>query len=403
MTRSGTRAGDGRLDAVIAGGGLSGLSLAAHLAAGGWRDRAVLVVDDPAATPRAMSWAFWSASPGLLDAAVSRTYRQVWVHAAGTSRLLPLGRYRYRLVRRADLARVALDLLRRCPGFALRHGRVESIRGGAAAAEVVVDGRTIQAAWAFDGTGGTARRPAGEADARLAFTGWEVRCDRPVFDPDTPTLFDFRTPQAGRSRFLYVLPDDPRRALVELTEFVPRHGRPSLPAERRDAVAGYLDEVLRAGEYEVLRTESAALPLQVRQPGRASGRVLAIGARAGLAKASTGYAYQRIQRDSEAIATSLDRRGHPFDIPSPRSRHRLLDALLLRVLDRDPAEFERAFARLFAANPVERMLRFLDEDTRVREELRVMASLPPGPYLRAAVSRSWPRSRTPAGESAGNR
>jgi len=43
-------------DAVIAGGGLSGLSLAAHLAAFGWRDHSVLVVDDPAARPSAQSW-----------------------------------------------------------------------------------------------------------------------------------------------------------------------------------------------------------------------------------------------------------------------------------------------------------------------------------------------------------
>jgi lycopene beta-cyclase len=404
MTPSGTWAGGDRLDAVIAGGGLSGLSLAAHLAAGGWSDRAVLVVDDPAATPRAASWAFWSGGPGLLDAAVSRTYRQVWVHAAGATRLLPLGRYRYRLVRRADLARVALDLLRRCPGYELHHGRVESIHDGAAAAEVVVDGDRIHATWAFDGTGGLARQPAGEVDARLAFTGWEVRCGRPVFDADTPTLFDFRTPQAGRARFLYVLPDDPYRALVELTEFVPRHAEPSTPADRHDAVAGYLDGVLRAGEYEVLRTESAVLPLRSRRPRRGGGRVLAIGARASLAKASTGYAYQRIQRDSDAIARSLCRRGHPFDIPSPRFRHRLLDALLLRVLDREPAELERAFARLFTANPIERMLRFLDEDTRVHEELRVMASVPPGPYLRAATTPSRPRSyRAPAGGSVGSR
>jgi hypothetical protein len=38
-------------DAVIAGGGLSGLSLAAHLATRGWRDRAVLVIDDMTAEP----------------------------------------------------------------------------------------------------------------------------------------------------------------------------------------------------------------------------------------------------------------------------------------------------------------------------------------------------------------
>src|SRR4051794_31777030 len=102
-------------DAVIAGGGLSGLSLAAHLAAGGWRDRSVLVVDDPRARPPATSWGFWSAGPGLLDSAVSHTYDRVRIHAAGASRLVPLGGYRYRVVRRPDLCAAVREVLAGAP------------------------------------------------------------------------------------------------------------------------------------------------------------------------------------------------------------------------------------------------------------------------------------------------
>src|SRR5439155_22842533 len=145
----------------------------------------------------------------------------------------------------------------------------------------------------------------------------------------------------------------------ELTAFVPRRARPPASAARRAALASYL----RGTDYEIVRTESAVLPLCAGSASRGVGRVLAIGARGGLVKASTGYAYQRIQRDSAAIAASLARHGHPFDTPPAVRRHRLLDAVLLDVLDRDPAELERAFARLFRRNPAERVLRFLDEDT----------------------------------------
>jgi len=107
--------GGPEFDAVIAGAGLSGMSLAAHLATRGWRDRRVLVIDDTGAAPAAVCWGFCSAGAGLLDAAVSHTYRQVRVHAAGTSRVVPLGRYRYQVVRRPDLYRVVLGLLDGCP------------------------------------------------------------------------------------------------------------------------------------------------------------------------------------------------------------------------------------------------------------------------------------------------
>jgi lycopene beta-cyclase len=289
------------------------------------------------------------------------------------------------VVRRTDLVRVVRGMLHACPGFTIRAGRVQDVCDRAGGAEVTVDGRLIRCEWAFDSV--TAPPPGPEPDAKLAFTGWEIECDRPVFDPRTPILFDFRTPQVNGARFVYLLPDDAHRALVELTEFVPRHAPPPAAAARRTALAAYLRDVTHSGPYRILRTESAVLPLRSHPPGRGERHVLTIGARGGLVKASTGYAYQRIQRDSAAIAASLDRAGHPFAIPPPRHRHRLLDAVLLDVLDRNPVTLETAFARLFAANPAERVLRFLDEDTGPRDELRLIASLPPAPYLRALARR----------------
>jgi len=121
--------------------------------------------------------------------------------------------------------------------------------------------------------------------------------------------------------------------------------------------------------------------------------VLTIGAAAGMVKASTGYAFQRIQRDSAAIAASLVQNGHPFATPAVRSRYRVLDAVMLDVLERDPAQLELAFAQLFRGNPVERVLSFLDEATRIADDLKLMASLPPGPYLRALARRTMSRQR----------
>jgi lycopene beta-cyclase len=378
-------------DAVIAGAGLSGLSLAAQLATNGWHNRSVLVVDDAAATPSATLWASWCDGPGLLDAAVSRRYRQVQIHAAGTSRVVPLGRYHYQVVRRSDLRHVVMGLVRTCPRFVLADGHVEDIRDGGGAAEVVIDRQTIRAAWVFDSV--RAGPSSVDVDARLAFTGYDIRCGHPVFDADTPVLFDFRTPQTGAARFVYVLPQDSHHALVEVTQFVPRHTVVPTEAARRDALDAYLGAALHCQTYEILRTESAVLPLRAHPGRRGNGRVLAIGARGGLVKASTGYGYLRIQRDCEAIAISLARHGHPFDLPRPRLRHQLLDAVLLDVLDRDPAQLELAFSRLFSANPAERVLRFLDEGTGVADELRLIRSFPPLPYLRAFATRAVHRQR----------
>jgi lycopene beta-cyclase len=270
------------------------------------------------------------------------------------------------------------------PAVSFVDGHVEAVLDPPGeVAEVVVDGRTVRATWVFDSVTRTA---PSTVDGWLAFTGDEVRTDEPRFDPTTPVLMDFRTPPGTGVRFVYVLPTDEHRALVELTEFVPRHATPPSEAERRDALGAYLREMV-GGRPEVLRTESAVLPLSAYPGPRRHGRVLDIGVHGGLVKASTGYAYQRIQRDSRSIARSLVEHGHPFDVPPPRPRHRLLDALLLDVLDHDPAQLELAFARLFGRHPAERVLRFLDEDTAPGDELRLIATLPPMPYLRALTRR----------------
>lgn len=111
-------------------------------------------------------------------------------------------------------------------------------------------------------------------------------------------------------------------------------------------------------------------------------------------KASTGYAYARIQRDSTAIARSLARYGHPFRLPPVRRRHRFLDAVLLDVLAHEPARLQEAFGRLFDRNPGDRIMRFLDEDTSLAQEVRLVATLPPAPFVRAAAR--WSARRLPA-------
>ena len=60
-------------------------------------------------------------------------------------------------------------------------------------------------------------------------------------------------------------------------------------------------------------------------------------------------------------------------------------AQLQHVLRSDPAQVEQAFGRLLLANPPARVLRFLDEDTSLRSELRLIRTLPPVPHLRAAA------------------
>ncbi|HET9899881.1 MAG TPA: lycopene cyclase family protein [Actinomycetes bacterium] len=373
-----------RWDAVIAGGGLSGLSLACHLATSAWRDRSVLIVDDGSKPLDGRAWAFWSTDPGLLGGAVDRSFDRLRICAHGAAVDVRLENYRYRVVSGESLRRVTAALLATAPRFRLERGHVDATEEHPHGAVVRVDGRPVMARWVFDSV---TAAPDSQARAWLAFTGWDVRTTEDRFDPAVATLMDFRTPQDGEARFVYVLPSAARRALVEHTRF--GSGR---PFDGEAALRSYLDDVVRAGPYDVIRREGGRLPLRsVSRPSH-TGHVLPIGIRGGQLKASTGYAFTRIQRDSAAIARSLTECRHPFALPIPRRRHAFLDALLLDVLAAEPERLERAFLHLFARNPADRVLRFLDEDSSLVDEARLVATLPPAPFVRAMLRRAQSRT-----------
>ncbi|MDX8056501.1 lycopene cyclase family protein [Lentzea sp. BCCO 10_0798] len=364
---------------VIAGGGMSGLSLAAHLAVADHR-HPVVVVDDGTRPLGNMTWASWSSRPGLLDAAASRWFDKIRVHVNGRTTVLGLGRYRYRVVRGGDLAAVVHRYTDPLKHFTFQRGHVDGVADGG----LVVDGHFMRARWVFDSVIGTDEEPP--LDAQLVFRGWRVSSERAVFDAEIPTLFDFRTPQVSGASFVYVLPEDAHHALVEHTAFV-APGMPHDETTQREALTEYLMEVAGVGEHEIDREEHAVLPLRAAQPSRSHEHVLTIGTQGGLLKASTGFAYQRVQRDSAAIAESMRRHGHPFDLQEAPPRFRLFDGVLLDVVTREPAQLERAFGALFRHRTAEPALRFLDEETTVPQELRLFAGMPAATYLAAARHR----------------
>ncbi|GAB2817414.1 lycopene cyclase family protein [Lentzea nigeriaca] len=358
---------------------MSGLSLAAHLAVADHR-HPVVVVDDGSTPLETRTWASWSSRPGLLDAAASRWFDKIRVHVNGRTTVLRLGSYRYRVVRGEDLAAVVRRYTDPLRHFTCQDGHVDGIADGG----VIVDGQFLRARWVFDSVIGADMQPP--ADAQLAFRGWRVSSERAVFDAEIPTLFDFRTPQRKGASFVYVLPEDAHHALVEHTSFV-APGTPQDEAAQREALAEYLTEVAGADDYEIEREEHAVLPLCAAPASRRHGHVLTIGALGGLLKASTGFAYQRVQRDSAAIAESLQRHGHPFDLPVAPARFRLFDGVLLDVVTREPAQLERAFGALFRYRTAEPALRFLDEATSVPQEWQLFAGMPAATYLAAARHR----------------
>lgn len=384
-----------RYDFVIAGGGLSGLSLAYHLAHSPLGHKSILIVDQSPKSQNDRTWGFWSNRPTPFEAVVDRSWARLRFVTPRLERISDLGDYRYNVIRGLDFYNFVRETLAGRENITFRRGRVQHIEDGLDEAQITIDDQVVIGQWVFDSCFGRAdiQPDLGRYQRlNLHFLGWEIRAEQPLFDPGLATLMDFRTPQKGETRFFYVLPFSERQALVEYTIFS------SAVLRRIDyetALRRYLSEQLGLSAYEIVRRENGSIPVTDRPfPRQLGRRVMSIGAKGGRIKPTTGYAFSRIQADSAAIVDSLLQTGQPFDVPSDPYRYWLCDSILLEIIEKRGEEIAPIFEAMFDRNDIGRIFRFLDEAASPWEQLVIIPTLPPLPFLRS-LFRRWIRPILP--------
>jgi lycopene beta-cyclase len=368
-------------DFALAGGGISGLALACALVESQRLSPRVLVVDDDVDGHDDRTLSYFSASDRAVDRLTRVAFAKVRFAAPGVRLDLPLIEYRYRSLRGRDYRRDARARLAASGKATLLRGHVERVEDGADGAAIVVAGQAHHARWVFDSRPQAARPATARQDALVQrFVGWEVELEEPFFDPESATLFDFSAPdQGGPVRFHYVLPFSARSALIELVTF-------GAPARSQD-LAGYVSWILGGARYRIVRREGgASLLTPARFERRLGRRVVALGVAGGMLRASTGYALTRILDDTQAIVAALESGQDPLLQGKSRGVYRVFDGVLLRLAAIHAAWLPRVFAALFTRNPVERVLRFLDQRATWRDLIGLVLAAPKVIFLRGLGS-----------------
>ncbi|MGD9904387.1 MAG: lycopene beta-cyclase CrtY [Vicinamibacterales bacterium] len=249
---------------------------------------------------------------------------------------------------------------------------------------VAGDGRVFTARVVIDARGGLdVALPLGWQ----TFLGQEIACAAP-HGVERPLLMDATVAQAGAYKFMYVLPWDERRLLVEDTAYA---DTPEVAvAAARTAIAAYCDARGWTGRT-VVREERGALPLplgggvEVFWPDE----VPRIGLRAGLFHPTTGYSLPDAVATADLLAAvdPIDAdgvysrvRAFATDRWHDRAFFRLLNRLLFRAAA--PAGRVRVLQQ-FYGRPADLIARFYAGRLTRLDRLRLLSGWPPVPIGRA--------------------
>jgi lycopene beta-cyclase len=308
---------------IILGGGCAGLSLAVALGQRSPRLR-VKTVESRSQYERDRTWCFWNTAPHPFSAGITHRWHSWRVRNAGTEAVQRSRLYAYECL--------------------------------------------------------PADRFYDLATTKLSRAGQDLTL--PCFDPSVIDLMDFQpSTERGRTLFFYLLPFSPSEALVEATYL----DDPALPPAAAEAALKQYLHPLCGDAYEVLYREAAALPMGERHYNKTTeGRVFEIGARGGRIKASSGYAFQRIQRQSAALADAL-RDGSDLPQTFEPQFYAVLDRIFLEAQRRSPDRVASYFMTMFRKLPADVLVRFLSESASLVEILQVMLALPKADFIRAAL------------------
>ncbi|MDW8288007.1 MAG: lycopene cyclase family protein, partial [Flammeovirgaceae bacterium] len=333
------------------------------------------------------TWCFWTETPTAYENILFRTWKNLSFIGPRFQKNYSLQRYRYQMLRSKDFYQFVRQAISRHPYFHQLQASVTHIEAFEDHVNVWVGEQVYRGNYVFD-----SRLDIEQLRQQIKrhtllfqhFKGWFVRTPREVFDENTIQLFDFTIPQENEVRFMYVLPFSSTEALVEFTIF----SENVLSDDQYDQVLRkYMTQRFDLTDYQILEEEKGIIPMSdFPFPKHQGERWHFVGTKGGMCKPSTGYAFLRMQRDSQRIVEALVQRRNISAARKSPWHYRYMDALMLDIMKTDGGKVCTIFEVLFRKNGAERMLQFLDEQTTCWQDLKIMASVPPMPFLKAILN-----------------
>ena len=372
-------------DLIIAGAGMSGLSLLYRLRQNpATQQLRILLADRAPKTQNDRTWSFWEQGEGVFEPIVQHSWQRVHFFSPRFAQTLLLAPYRYKMISAGDFYAFMNDFVANDAHTDTAWGEITTLAQTADTATLRVGNTDYSANFISSSINPAPPIQPHKIYLLQHFKGWVIRTEQPHFDATVATLMDFRIDQMGDCRFVYVLPTDAHTAMVEYTVF----SETVLPTDEYDIhLKAYIADTLHLTNYQITHTEYGVIPMtNARFETQIGKRIFRVGTAGGNTKPSSGYTFMMIQKSVGAMAQYYAKNNSLLGYKAATyPKYDWFDSTLLHILHYRKMPLRDVFADLFSRNPPTRVLRFLDNETSTFDDVRIMNSVPIGKFLPAAL------------------
>lgn len=370
-------------DYIFTGTGLAALMTVYKMVlSGNFEDKSILLLDENQKKTNDRTWCFWEKEESVWNSVISKKWDLALFANENFKRDLALKPYQYNQIRGLDFYNFVFDEISKQSNIVFLQEKVTDINELETHVFIGTEENRYTCNYLFNSiyTKAFALTQSKYPVLQQHFVGWFVKTEAEIFNPEQATFMDFSVEQKDNTRFMYVLPTSKTEALVEYTLF----SENLLSKEEYEKEIQLYLQKLGAQQYEILEKEEGSIPMTC-YPfwEKNTKRVLNIGTAGGWTKASTGYTFKNSDKNSTQLIAFLQDKNLKMSSFHKKNRFWFYDLLLLDILYRHNESGSAIFSSLFRKGNPALIFKFLDEETNLIEDFKVILKCPKLPFLKA--------------------
>lgn len=371
---------------IFTGSGLSALmTVYEMILSEKFNDKTILLLDENPKKSNDRTWCFWDDKPSRFEEIISKKWEVALFANENFRRNLDLNPFQYNMIYGLDFYNLVFDLISKQKNIRFVNEKVIDFNELENHCIVKTNSENYTCNKIFNSIYNPeiVKNQLKYPLLSQHFIGWFIKSKQEVFNKDIVSFMDFSVEQKGNTRFMYVLPTSSTEALIEYTLF----SEDLLTKEEYEIEIEKYIKKIGISDYEIVEKEQGNIPMTSYKFWKHNTKnIVNIGSVGGWTKASTGFTFKNVTKKSKELVGFLETENN-FKKFHKTDKFWFYDLLFLDVLYKRNDLGSKVFSTLFEKGNPTLIFKFLDEETTIWEDLKVIWKCPTLPFAKALFNR----------------